>query len=180
MEHLDEGDRVETRCWSGNALRQGFQAGCELVGVDIRSEDLAANGGLDVRLTHNIAADGLRAEAAGSALICRASCSSKCPMPPPSHRNPCWPRRGSATVDLFAGRWSVFAVLNRLLRDAVFRPGPFRADAWSVRRRRVSAYYDGMDPAAALSVFRQAGFEGLRATSAETCQPISVGSPRCC
>jgi hypothetical protein len=41
--------------------------------VDMISEDLDANGGLDVRLRHDIAADGLPDEAAGSALICRLS-----------------------------------------------------------------------------------------------------------
>ena len=47
---------------------------------------------------------------------------------------------------LFTGRWSVFAVLNRLLPDAVSRrvlsaptPGGFELVGFT-------AYYDGMDP----------------------------------
>jgi hypothetical protein len=73
MEHLDEGDESETSVRPETLLCQGFQRGCDLVGVDMISEDLDANGGLDVRLRHDIAADGLPDEAAGSALICRLS-----------------------------------------------------------------------------------------------------------
>jgi hypothetical protein len=56
--------------------------------------------------------------------------------------------------------WSVFAVLNRLRPDAVFRrvlsvltPGAFEVGGFS-------AYCDGTDPAAARSVFHQSWLRG--------------------
>lgn len=90
--------------------------GIELVGVDLRAEDLDANESLDVRVACDVLSDGLpdeakQADVATSRWVLEHisdmdlfAATLFAALAP-----------GGRTVHLFAGRWSLFAILNRLL-----------------------------------------------------------------
>jgi SAM-dependent methyltransferase len=151
---------------------QALPAGCEIVGVDVLAEDLEANPALTTRVTRDVAAHGLPAEASGSAAVCSQYVLEHIPdldafaaaafdaLAP-----------GGSVVQLFSCRRSLFATLNRLLPDSLSRRLLFSLRPESVDVGGFATYYDRTHPSAARAVFERAGFLDVRTeTSWETSQ----------
>jgi SAM-dependent methyltransferase len=133
--------------------------GCRVLGVDLLSEDLAANRALTDRVTRDIVTDGLPPEAQGSQVVCSRFVLEHMPkldaFTGEAFRVT---RPGGYTVHLFAGRWSAFAIVNRLLPDILSRRILFALRPESRDVGGFPTYYDHTDPRAARERFQRAGF----------------------
>lgn len=160
LEAVRPGARI-TDVGAGRVTRFAPQlpAGCELIGVDVRPEDLKENAALAVRVTRDVIADGFPVESARSDVVCSQFVLEHMPdlrafgAGTFSALKP-----GGVTVHLFAGRRSLFASLNRLLPERVARRLLFWLRPQSVEVAGFKAYYDRTDPRAARAVFERAGF----------------------
>jgi SAM-dependent methyltransferase len=151
---------------------KALPAGCEIVGVDVLAEDLAANSALTTRVTQDVVELGLPAEASGSGTVCSQYVLEHIPDLDAFAREAFGALRpGGTTVHLFSCRRSLFATLNRLLPDALSRRLLFSLRPESVDVGGFATYYDRTHPSAARAVFERAGFLDVRTeTSWETSQ----------
>jgi hypothetical protein len=134
----------------------------EIIGVDVLPGDLAVNAALDHRLVADVAAEGLPSQAHGAGLITsrmvvehvrdidRFAASVYESLAP-----------GGRTVHLFAARFSIFAVLNRLLPDSVSRRLLFHLRPESQDVGGFPTHYDRTHASGAVGAFQRAGFEGI-------------------
>jgi SAM-dependent methyltransferase len=137
--------------------------GCRILGVDLLSEDLDANPALTERSTRNVATDGLPAEAHGSQIICSHFVLEHMPSLDAFAGEIFRALRpGGVTVHLFAGRWSPFAIANRLLPDVISRRVLFSLRPASREVGGFITYYDCTDPRSARKGFLDAGFTEVR------------------
>jgi SAM-dependent methyltransferase len=133
--------------------------GCRLVGVDVSSDDLDANRALTMRVTRDVVAEGLPGEAHGSQVVCSRFVLEHLPsLDTFSGEAFRATRPGGYSVHLFSGRWSAFAIANRLLPEALSRRLLFALRPASRDVGGFPTYYDHTDPRAAREQFRAAGF----------------------
>jgi 2-polyprenyl-6-hydroxyphenyl methylase/3-demethylubiquinone-9 3-methyltransferase len=130
----------------------------ELIGVDVLREDLEANRALTQRVVCDVVSDGIPKEAQGAGLITsrmvlehvrdldRFAQEVHSALAP-----------GGWTIHMFAGRYSLFAILNRLLPESASRRILFALRPESVEVGGFLTFYDHTHAKAAESVFRRAG-----------------------
>jgi hypothetical protein len=131
----------------------------EILGVDVLAHDLAVNDSLDGRIVADVAAYGLPPQAHGAGLV-----TSRMVMEhvrdidlfAASVYEALAP--GGQTVHLFAARFSVFAVLNRLLPDAASRRLLFHLRPESREVGGFPTHYDRTHSSGAVAAFERAGF----------------------
>jgi 2-polyprenyl-6-hydroxyphenyl methylase/3-demethylubiquinone-9 3-methyltransferase len=133
--------------------------GHTLVGVDVLEADLEANPGLDERVVRNVITEGLPTEAQGAGVITSRMVIEHIPDLDRFARELATALvPGGSTVHLFAGRHSVFAILNRLLPEEVSRRILFALRPESVEVGGFETHYDRTNASAARRVFEGAGF----------------------
>jgi len=131
----------------------------ELIGVDVIAEDMEANGTLTRRVVSDIVVDGLPADVHGAGLVTSRMVLEHIPdLDRFASEILAATAPGGRSIHLFAGRYSLFAVLNRLLPDEVSRRLLFALRPESAEVGGFVTYYDRTHPPAAEGVFRQAGF----------------------
>jgi SAM-dependent methyltransferase len=135
----------------------------EIIGVDVLREDLEANQILTQRIVYNVATDGIPPEAQGAGLITSRMVLEHIPdldrfaeevysaLTPGGH-----------TIHLFAGRYSLFAILNRLLPDSISRRVLFALRPESVEVGGFPTFYNHTHAKAAGSVFQRAGMVDVK------------------
>jgi len=135
-----------------------LSSSAEIIGVDVLREDLDANRALTQRVVCDVVSDGIPIEAQDAGLItsrmvlehirdldgfAREVHSALAP--------------GGWTIHMFAGRYSLFAILNRLLPESASRRILFTLRPESVDVGGFATFYDNTHAEAAESVFRRAG-----------------------
>ena len=130
----------------------------ELIGVDVLSEDLEANRALTQRVVCNVVSDGIPQEAQDAGLITsRMVLEHISDLDRFAHDVSSALAPGGWTIHMFAGRYSLFAILNRLLPQAVARRILFTLRPESVEVGGFFTFYDNTHATAAESIFRNAG-----------------------
>jgi SAM-dependent methyltransferase len=137
--------------------------GVELVGIDILAEDLAANAELDRRVQHDLLSGRMPDEAREAGLITSRMVlehlADQQAFAAEIHRSLA---PGGRTVHLFAGRYSLFAIANRLMPDAVAKRILYRLRPESVEVGGFVTYYDRTNARGIRQVFERAGFSNVR------------------
>jgi SAM-dependent methyltransferase len=134
----------------------------ELIGIDLLHEDLDANQALTQRIVCNVVNDGIPREAQNAGLITsrmvleHASDLGRFAQEIHDALAP-----GGDTIHLFAGRYSLFAILNRLLPETISRRALFALRPESVEVGGFPTFYDNTHATAAEAVFRHAGMVGV-------------------
>lgn len=137
-------------------------ASSELIGIDILREDLDANRSLTQRVVCDIVSDGIPREVQSAGLITSRMVLEHVPNLDWFAREVCGALApGGRTIHLFAGRYSLFAILNRLLPESVSRRILFALRPESVEVGGFHTFYDRTHVKAAESVFRSAGMVGI-------------------
>jgi SAM-dependent methyltransferase len=156
----------------GAGRRTAFAAnlphGWEIVGVDVRTDDLRSNRAHTTRVTRDVAKDELPAEAAGSRVVCTQFVLGHMPDLAVFAREAFAALTpGGKTVHLLTGRRSLFATLNRITPDPISRRLLFALRPVSSKVGGFRSFYD--QPSAARRVFERVGFVDVRTeTSWET------------
>jgi SAM-dependent methyltransferase len=133
--------------------------GCGVLGVDVSRDDLDANRALTMRVTRNVVTEGLPGQAFGSQVVCSRFVLEHLPsLDAFSEEAFRATRPGGYSVHLFSGRWSAFAMANRLLPKALSRRLLFALRPASRDVGGFPTHYDHTDPRAARERFRRAGF----------------------
>ncbi|WP_170320684.1 class I SAM-dependent methyltransferase [Patulibacter medicamentivorans] len=131
-----------------------------IVGIDVLPDDLEDNDALDVRIEADVVKDGLPARAGNAGLLTsrmvvehledldRFAAEVYDALAP-----------GARTLHLFAARYSVFAILNRILPEAVARRVLFYLRPAAQDVCGFVTHYDHTHDSGARAAFRRAGFE---------------------
>jgi SAM-dependent methyltransferase len=135
---------------------------CELIGLDLLREDLEANDALSQRVVANIVSDGIPSQAKGAGLVTSRMVLEHVPdlerLAREIHDSLA---PGGWTIHLFAARYSLFAILNRLLPESVAHRILFTLRPESTGVGGFATYYDHTSAPAAESVFRDGGMTNL-------------------
>jgi SAM-dependent methyltransferase len=136
-----------------------------VVGVDVLPEDLRANAALDERVTADVVSDGLPSNVTGADLVTsrmvaehvedldRFAAETFAALAP-----------GGRTVHLFAARYSIFAILNRILSDDAARRILYYLRPATEDVGGFVTHYDRTHFAGAKRAFEGAGFSDVRIT----------------
>jgi SAM-dependent methyltransferase len=141
----------------------GGLPGVELVGLDILPEDLEANAQLDRRVAHDLLSGSMPAEAQDAGLI-----TSRMVLEHIADQDTFAAELyaslapGGRTIHLFAGKYSLFAILNRLLPDALAKRMLYVLRPESVDVGGFVTYYDRTNAGAIREVFERAGFSSVQ------------------
>jgi SAM-dependent methyltransferase len=130
----------------------------KLIGVDVLREDLEANEALAQRIVRDVLIDGIPQEAHDAGLITSRMVLEHIPDLDRFARevhDALAP--GGQTIHLFAARYSLFAVLNRLMPESISRRILFALRPESVEVGGFPTFYHKTHATAAESVFRRAG-----------------------
>lgn len=130
----------------------------ELIGIDVLGDDLAANQLLTRYIVCDFVKHGIPKEAEGAGLVTSRMVIEHVPdlenFAQSVYRTLAPAGR---TVHLFAARYSIFAILNRLLPDSLSRRVLFALRPESVEVGGFPTFYDHTHAKAAKSVFERAG-----------------------
>jgi SAM-dependent methyltransferase len=130
----------------------------ELIGVDLLLEDLEANRALTQRIVRDIISDGIPQEAQNVGLITSRMVLEHVPdLYRFAHEVHHALAPGGQTIHLFAGRYSLFAIINRLLPESASRRILFALRPESMEVGGFPTFYDRTNAKAAESVFRHVG-----------------------
>jgi SAM-dependent methyltransferase len=136
---------------------------CSILGIDVLPADMDANPALAARIVYDIAQNGLPDEAMGSDLVCSHFVLEHLPdlgeFAAEAFRVL---RPGGVTVHRFAARWSIFALLNRLLPECAAQRVLFTLRPESRDVGGFATHYDRTDPRSAREAFELAGFQNVR------------------
>jgi SAM-dependent methyltransferase len=135
----------------------------ELIGIDLLKDDLDANHLLTHRIVHNVMNDGLPSAAHNAGLITsRMVLEHLSDLERFAQETHDALAPGGWTIHLFAGRYSLFAILNRLLPESISRRVLFALRPESVEVGGFRTYYNHTNALAAEVVFRDAGLVDIR------------------
>jgi SAM-dependent methyltransferase len=129
-----------------------------LIGIDLLNEDLEANRALTLRIVCDVSSNGIPEEAQNIGVVTSRTVLEHVPDLGRFARevnNALVP--GGRTIHLFAARYSLFAILNRLLSDSASRRILFALRPESVEVGGFPTFYHQTHAKAAESAFRRAG-----------------------
>lgn len=130
----------------------------ELIGIDVLREDLEANRALTQRIVCDVVSDGIPSEAHNAGLITsRMVLEHIRDLDQFAQEVHSALAPGGWTIHMFAGRYSLFAILNRLLPESASRRILFTLRPESVEVGGFSTFYDKTHAKAAEFVFHRAG-----------------------
>jgi SAM-dependent methyltransferase len=134
----------------------------EIIGVDVLREDLEANLALTQWVVRDVVNDGIPQEAHNAGLI-----TSRMVLEHVSDLDR-FAREvhdalapGSWTIHLFAARYSLFAILNRLMPESLAHRMLFALRPESIDVGGFTTFYDHTHAKAAASVFQRAGMSSV-------------------